>query len=144
MPHDATAEDPGYRLRFHPHGDVLEVAVSGDVDAQPVRIAYWRAIAAEGRRRGLRKLLVTDRRKGTPATPEELAELARLFRHEAPNFDCVAVVEPTIAFLPTMEHAEIFGQAAGINVRIFTDAQQAERWLRYGSPDDEPAGDPLH
>ena len=126
-----------YALRLTPSGDHLRVEVSGDIDAQAVRIAYWRQIAEEAKARGLRKVLVRDRRKGHPASPNELAELAQLFKSEAPNFDRVAVVEPTPEFLPAVEHAEIFAQAAGINVRIFVDAAQAERWLRYGSPDDE-------
>ncbi|QSX77810.1 STAS/SEC14 domain-containing protein [Agrilutibacter solisilvae] len=144
MAHFEPFRDPRYALRLTPATDHLRVEVSGDIDAQPVRIAYWRQIAEEAKARGLRKVLVHDRRKGAPASPAELAELAQLFRGEAVNFDRVAVVEPSPEFLPAVEHAEIFGQAAGINVRIFTDAQQAERWLRYGSPDDEPAGDQLH
>lgn len=127
---------PEYRLRLTEHGDFLQVEVSGDIDAQAVRIAYWREIAAESKARGLRKVLVTDRKKGHPARPAELAELAILFQEERGNFDRVAVIEPTPEFLPAVEYAEIFGQSMGINVRVFTAANQAERWLRYGSPDD--------
>jgi hypothetical protein len=125
-----------YRLRLAEQGDFLQVEVSGDIDAQAVRIAYWREIAAEGKARGLRKVLVTDRKKGHPASPAELAELAVLFHEESGNFDRVAVIEPTPEFLPAIEYAEIFGQSMGINVRIFSGARDAERWLRYGSPDD--------
>ncbi|MFC5568789.1 STAS/SEC14 domain-containing protein [Lysobacter yangpyeongensis] len=125
-----------YALRLEERGDMLQVQVSGDIDAQRVRIAYWQEIASEGRTRGIRKLLVTDRRKGHPATPAELAELAGLFQHEARHFDRVAVIEPTPEFVPAIEYAEIFGQGMGINVRIFSDQREAERWLRYGSPDD--------
>jgi hypothetical protein len=131
-------EHATYELRLTPRNDHLQVDVSGDIDAQAVRIAYWQQIAREARARGQRKLLVHDRRKGTPATPGELAELAQLLKGEAEHFDRVAVVEPTPEFLPAVEHAEILGQAAGINVRIFIDAAQAVRWLRYGSPDDVP------
>ena len=127
---------PDYALRLIERGDVLEVQVSGGVDAQQVRIAYWQEIADEGKARGLRKLLVTDRKKGVPATPSELSELAALLQHEARHFDRVAVVEPTPEFVPAVEYAEIYGQGLGINVRIFSDIREAERWLRYGSPDD--------
>ena len=140
MANQTSSNSPGYDLRLTPRGDHLQVDVSGDVDAQAVRIAYWRQIAIEAKARGQRKLLVHDRRKGVPATPMELAELAQLLRNEAPHFDRVAVVEPTPEFLPAVEHAEILGQAEGINIRIFIDAAQAVRWLRYGSPDDEPEG----
>ncbi|MFC5577871.1 STAS/SEC14 domain-containing protein [Lysobacter niabensis] len=127
---------PDYNLRLTEHGDYLHFEVSGDVDAQSVRIAYWREIAAQARARGSRKLLVTDRKKGHPASPAELAELAVLFHDEASHFDRVAVIEPTPEFLPAIEHAEIFGQSMGINVRVFSAHREAERWLRYGSPDD--------
>ncbi|WP_460727515.1 hypothetical protein [Lysobacter rhizosphaerae] len=127
---------PDYALRLVEHGDHLQVEVSGGIDAQAVRIAYWRDIVAEAKERGLRKLLVTDRKKGKPASQAELAELALVFHEEAPNFDRVAVIEPTPEFLPAIEYAEIFGQGMGINVRIFSDHREAERWLRYGSPDD--------
>lgn len=125
-----------YSLSLVEHGDFLQVQVHGDTDAQAVRIAYWQEIADEAKARNLRKVLVTDRRKGQPATPAELADLAMLFQHEAGNFDRVAVIEPTPAFLPAIEYAEIFGQGLGINVRIFSEPGEAERWLRYGSPDD--------
>jgi hypothetical protein len=127
---------PDYALQLVEHGDVLDVHVSGDVDAQNVRIAYWQDIADSGKERGIRKLLVSDRKKGPPATPAELAELAVLFQHEARHFERVAVIEPTPEFLPAVEYAEIFGQGLGINVRIFSERREAERWLRYGSPDD--------
>lgn len=125
-----------YALHLAENGDFLQVAVSGDVDAQAVRIAYWREIVAEAKAHGFRKILVTDRRKGQPASPGELAELAVLFHDEAANFDRVAVIEPTPEFLPAIEYAEIFGQSMGINVRVFSARSEAERWLRYGSPDD--------
>lgn len=128
--------DAGYRLRFTSRDAFLQVEVSGDIDAQAIRIAYWREIAAEGRARGAKRLLVTDRRKGVPATPEELAELALLFREEGRYFQRVGVVEPTLEFLSRMEHAEILGRSVGLNVRIFGDHDEAERWVRYGSADD--------
>ncbi|MDR7098441.1 hypothetical protein J2X04_000788 [Lysobacter niabensis] len=136
--HAAMVEErhPDYALHLVEHGDHLQVHVSGDVDAQAVRIAYWREIVAEAKARGLRKMLVTDRKKGHPASQAELAELALVFHEEGRNFDRVAVIEPTPEFLPAIEYAEIFGQGMGINVRFFSDRREAERWLRYGSPDD--------
>jgi hypothetical protein len=79
---------------------------------------------------------VLDRKKGTPASPEELQVMARLFRADATDFDRIAVVEPITAFLPAMEHVEIQGRSAGINLRIFGDEASAERWLLFGTADD--------
>jgi len=50
-----------YALHLVEHGDHLQVQVSGDVDAQAVRIAYWREIVAEAKARGLRKRRATLR-----------------------------------------------------------------------------------
>ena len=136
MSPDPQSGDPGYQLRLTPRGDFLQVDVSGDIDAQEIRIAYWRQIAVEAKARGLRKVLVTDRKKKQPASPAELGALTLLFEHEADNFDRVAVIEPIPEFLPAVEHAQIFGQGLGINVRVFVDPREAERWVRYGSPDD--------
>ncbi|KFN43656.1 hypothetical protein [Arenimonas oryziterrae] len=136
MSESTPAPDRGYRLTFLLRDDILEVGVSGDIDAQAIRIAYWQEIVAVAVARGCRKLLVTDRKKGKPARPEELAELARLLRSEREHFDRVAVIEPTPDFLPAIEHAEILGLEQGINVRVFGHYAQAASWLRYGSPDD--------
>jgi hypothetical protein len=127
---------PDYRLSWRTRGDVLQVQVNGDIDAQSVRIAYWQEIAATARRMGFRKLLVIDRKKGRPASPDDLLELTRTLLVEREHFDRVAVIEPTDAFLPAIEHAEIIGREQGINVRVFGSMISAELWLRLGSPDD--------
>jgi hypothetical protein len=126
-------DDKGYTLKLSTHGDVLCVQVVGEVDAQAIRLAYWTEIAAIGKERGFRRLLVIDRKKHVPATPAELAELADAMRIESRHFDRVAVVEPTLEFVPAIEHAEIHGQERGINVRVFGNRDDAERWLRYGA-----------
>ena len=132
----APTAEPQYRLSVGFDGDIFKVRVSGGIDAQAVRIAYWRDIIDTAHAHGYRKLLVIDRKKGIPASPEELAELARIFSAQGVLFDRVAVVEPTPAFLPAIEHAEIHGQSVGINVRIFAHEVDAERWLYFGSADD--------
>jgi hypothetical protein len=130
---EARREGRGYALAFASDDGVLRVKVSGGEDAQAVRIAYWREIVAEGLKRQMRLLLVTDRKKGTPATPAELADLASLMAGFAPNFDKVAVVEPTAEFFSAVQHGEILGQEVGINVRVFSEVALAEQWLRFGS-----------
>jgi len=127
---------PAYQLSFMPCDGFLRVRVAGGIDAQRVRIAYWREIVAAARARGERRLLVLDRKKGAPASPGELEAMARLFSADAAHFDRIAVVEPITSFLPAMEHAEIHGRSAGINLRIFGDESTAERWLLFGTADD--------
>lgn len=129
---------PDFQLAWRTRGEVAQVQVSGDIDSQAIRIAYWQEIAAIARQRGFRKLLVIDRKKGRPASPDDLLELTRTLLAERELFDRVAVIEPTDAFLPAIEHAEIIGREHGINVRVFGSIAGADLWLRLGSPDDPP------
>jgi hypothetical protein len=131
-----TTAEPAYRLDCTVDGDMLKARVEGEVDAQPVRLAYWREIVDTAHARQCRKLLVIDRKKSRPATPEELAELAHAFRDLAGAFERIAVVEPTAEFMSAVEHGEILARSLDINVRIFADAADAERWVRFGSADD--------
>lgn len=133
---DETRTGPEYSLTFVERGGFLQVDVSCEVDSQPVRIAYWKALVAEAHARGLRRMLVFDRRKEIPATPQQLSDMAMQFRGEASNFDRIAVIERRPELLSAAEHGEILTRGVGINLRVFVDAGEAERWLRYGSPDD--------
>lgn len=125
-----------FHVAYRKQGDTLHFQVSGDIDSQAIRIAYWQEIVAITKREGLRKLLVIDRKKHKPASPEELAQLAAMMRIHSTIADRVAVVEPTAKFVSAMEHAEIEGREVGINVRIFNRVEDAERWLMYGSSDE--------
>ena len=125
-----------YLLRLEQHIDFLQVEVHASANTQAVRIAFWQEIASEAKARGMRRLLVVDRRKGEPGTAAEMAELAAMFRHKAGDFDRIAVIETMPEYLPAAQYGEIHGQSVGINLRVFSVAAEAERWLRYGSPDD--------
>jgi hypothetical protein len=133
---DETRTGPEYSLQFAERSGFLHVDVSCNVDSQPVRIAYWKALVEEAHARGLRRMLVFDRLKENPATPQQLAEMAMLFRGEASHFERIAVIERRPELLSAVEHGEILTRDLGINLRIFVDPAEAERWLRYGSPDD--------
>ena len=124
---------PDFQVTYRKHGDTLHFQVSGDIDLQAIRIAYWQEIVAITKREGLRKLLVIDRKKHKPANPEELAQLARMMQIHSKIADRIALVEPMAEFVSAMEHAEIEGREFGFNVRIFNRVEDAERWLMYGS-----------
>jgi hypothetical protein len=125
-----------YLLRLQQHSDFLQVEVHASMNTQAVRIAFWQEIASEARERRMRKVLVVDRRKGVPATAADMAALVAMFRDQAGHFDRVAVIEHAPEFLPAAQHGEIHSQGHGINLRVFNVPADAERWLRYGSPDD--------
>jgi len=129
-------DDPDFKVAYRKHGEILHFRVTGDIDSQAIRIAYWQEIVAITKREGLRKLLVVDRKKHKPANPEELAQLAAMMQIHSTIADRIALVEPTAKFVSAMEHAEIEGREVGINVRIFNRIEDAERWLMYGSSDE--------
>ncbi len=133
-----------FQLTHKKRGDILYFKVSGTIDSQEVRIAYWLEIANITRKNAIRKILVIDRKKHAPATPSELAALAVIMQSHSSLVDRVALVEPNPQFLSALEHIEIHGRELGINIRVFSDAENAERWLIYGSYDDtEPGTNPL-
>jgi len=127
-----------YRLETVFEQDTLRVRVHGKFEHQAVRVAYLREAVALAKSRGCRKLLLIDRKlKDSPASPEALGELARLFAPEAPYFDRIAVVEPTSAFVSALEHGEIAARSVGLNLRVFAEIEAAERWLHYAHTDEE-------
>lgn len=128
---------PRYELSHRKQGDTLYFQVTGDIDSQAVRIAYWLEIVEISRKLGARKLLVIDRKKHKPATQAELVELAGIMYQHRKLVDRVAVVEPTPEFVSAIEHAEIEGIEQDINIRVFGNTHDAERWLMYGLSNEE-------
>ena len=88
-----SSEHRDFKLTYRKRGDLLFFQVSGDVDSQAVRIAYWQEIVAITKREGLRKLLVVDRKKHKPASPEQLAQLAGMMQIHSSIADRIAVVD---------------------------------------------------
>lgn len=128
-------KNPDFDVSYRKHGDALYFKVTGDVDSRAVRIAYWHDIANIVKSEGLRKILVVDREKKVPPTPEDLMQLAVAMQMYREIVDWVAIVEPTPEFLSSAEHAEIEGRVVGFNVRVFSRIEDAERWLLYGMSD---------
>jgi hypothetical protein len=124
--------DRNYQVTYQSRGGILRFHVKDDIDAQHIRISYWQEIVFIATQHKVRKLLVFDRKKHKPADPSELAALASIMKMHAENFDGIAIIEPTPHFMPALEHGEIHAQENGLNVRIFTDEMNAERWLLYG------------
>ena len=129
-------DNPDFHVDCRKRGDTLYFHVTGDVDSQAVRIAYWQEIVAITQQHGLRKLLVLDRKKHKPASQDELVQLVAMMKIHNGIADRVAVVEPTAEFISAVEHAEIEGREVGINIRVFSSVEDAERWLMHGLPDE--------
>lgn len=130
------SHSPDFQVHCRKRGDTLHFKVTGDVDSQAVRLAYWQEIVTITKQYGLRKLLVLDRKKHKPASQDELVQLAAMMKIHNGLADRLAVVEPTAAFISAAEHAEIEGREVGINVRVFSSVEEAERWLMHGLSDE--------
>jgi|GEM_PF-1268410 len=129
-------KQPDFHVAYRKQGDILHFQVSGDTDSQLVRVAYWQEIVRIIKKEGLRKILVADRKKQVPASSQDMKDLADAMKTHKDIVDWVAIVEPTLAFLASAEHAEIEGREVGFNVRVFSRTEDAERWLRYGLSDE--------
>ena len=131
-----SSKNPDFDVTYRRHGDTLRFQVSGDVDSQETRVAYWQEIVNIIKREGLRKILVVDRKKLVPASQAQMTQLASVMKVHSDIVDWVAIVEPTPEFVSAAEHAEIEGRAVGFNVRVFSYVEDAERWLMYGLSDE--------
>lgn len=81
-------------------------------------------------------MLVLDRKKHKPASQDELVQLVAMMKIHNGIADRVAVVELTAEFVSAVEHAEIDDREVGINIRVFSNVEDAERWLMHGLSDE--------
>ena len=128
----ASSPDHSWRLRFEDRTDYLYADVSGPEDSLAITTAYWREIAAECARRHATRLLVCDRLRGEPATPEEFRHLAGSFLGSGLERVRIAFHEPVSDHLRVVEHGELAMREAGLTLRVFGSEREAEIWLRYG------------
>lgn len=124
--------DHSWRLRFEDRTDYLYVEASGPEDSLAITMAYWREIAAECARRNTTRLLVCDRLRGEPATPEQFRRLAQSFLGSGLETVRIAFHEPVSDHLRDVEHGELAMREAGFTLRVFGGQREAEIWLRYG------------
>jgi hypothetical protein len=125
-------QHPAFQLEWLNRGLWWQVTVSGGIDSQQTRIAYWQEIVSKSIQTGKRNLLVIDRKKNSPANANELADLLQRFHSFALEFEKIAVVEPNPQFVSAVQFAEIVGIEHDINVRVFNSIADAEHWLKYG------------
>jgi hypothetical protein len=125
--------DRSWRLRFEDRTGYLYAEATGPEDSLAITMAYWREIAAECSRRNALCLLVCDRLRGEPATPDEFRQLAQAFLGMGLERVRIAFHEPVIDHLRDVEHGELAMREAGLTLRVFGSEREAEIWLRYGA-----------
>ena len=121
-------------LEFARAGDGLHAHVEGERSLEAT-IAYWTRIVEEVQARPPRWLLVLDDLRGHELSAEEWRQLVTEMKGKGLERVRIAHVKPH--GLDHIEYCEIFAHEAGFDARAFSDQRVAERWLRYGTEEDE-------
>ena len=122
-----------YTLKLTRDGDGLWATVTGTRNPANT-VAYWEAILAEVLRQRPRWLYVDDRLKGSEIAIGEWFALVDAMKGRGLEGLRIAHVKP--AGVNHLEYCEIFAREAGLEARAFSDPGTAERWLRYGVPEE--------
>jgi hypothetical protein len=122
-----------HKLNLARDGDGLWATVTGTRNPANT-VAYWEAILAEVLRQRPRWLYVDDRLKGSEIAIGEWFALVDAMKGRGLEGLRIAHVKP--AGVNHLEYCEIFAREAGLEARAFSDPGIAERWLRYGVPEE--------
>ncbi|MCC8364288.1 hypothetical protein LK996_14525 [Lysobacter sp. A6] len=122
-----------YKLKLVHDGDGLWATVTGTRSVANTA-AYWEAILAEVLRQRPRWLYVDDRMKGAEIAIGEWFALVDAMKGRGLEGLRIAHVKPV--GVNHLEYCEIFAREAGLEARAFSDPGTAERWLRYGVPEE--------
>lgn len=122
-----------YGLTLAREGDGLRATVTGARNVANT-FAYWEAIVEAVRAQRPRWLFVNDLLRGEELDSNAWFALVDRVRGQGLEGIRIAHVKPH--GLNHLEYCEIFAREAGLNARAFHEAGAAERWLRYGVPDE--------
>lgn len=120
-----------FELTFESKGDYLQAEVIGTHDSYQISLDYWALIAKECLVRNAQRLLVIERlgaHLGDRDMPKLVAEVAAM----GINHIRIAFVELLIDDMPDMEYGEILARELGMTGRVFSNVEDAKRWLRHG------------
>jgi hypothetical protein len=125
---DNNYSDKPYRLTFEQRPTYLHAFVEGEDDSYEISRQYWQEIADECKARKFKKVLIVEDivESGTIAEAYQLCS----------EFPQMGYLKIKVAFVD--RHAEQneenqFGELVavnrGVNVKLFTDIDEAEKWL---------------
>ena len=120
-------------LTFSREGDGLRATVSGPRTLANT-VAYGEGILGEVKSQRPRWLFVCDRLQGHELSIAEWHDLVTKMKGRGLEGMRIAHVKPS--GMDHLEYCEIFAREAGIDARAFSDPGTAERWLRYGVPEE--------
>jgi hypothetical protein len=132
---NSTDKDVGHRFNvlYENRPGYLFAKIDGPQDSLEISLAYWRELAMECQRRNAKRLLVVDQLQGEPLGLKAIEALIIGWIGTGLELIQMAFVELDSVNVAFMEHGQIFATEKGFTARVFTEFDEAERWLRYGS-----------
>jgi hypothetical protein len=122
-----------FHVRYENRPGYLFAKIDGPYDSLEISLSYWRELAAECQRRKASRLLVVDQLQGEPLDINAVESLIKGWQGTGLESVQTAFVELDSVNVAFMEHGQIFANESGFSTRVFTEFEEAERWLRYGS-----------
>ncbi|WP_374248021.1 hypothetical protein [Thermomonas sp.] len=123
-------DGPGFRIRYDGETGYLRALVFDGTDSLAVSSAMWRMLGEECRARAVTRLLVVEDLLSTVDVPDIGAVVD--VQVEA-GFAAVRVAFVELRDdIQGSELAEIYSRERGLTNRVFSDEDEARRWLLYG------------
>jgi hypothetical protein len=120
-----------YKLTFQDRIGYLYAFVEGENDNAEVSAQYWREILAKCNEYDTRKLLVEEDLPGGPSETE-VYHLASALSKLGSYWLKIAFVDRHLDQHDLNQFAELVAVNRGVNGKIFTNTDEAEKWLLAG------------
>lgn len=117
-----------YDLHCEVRGSYLFAQVRGEADSFEISLGYWKEIATELRRSGLRRVLVVEELKA-PSSAVDTFEVASRLAEIGFRGVSVAFVDMELDHLPDNLFGENVARNRGVNGRVFNNLALAQEWL---------------
>ena len=130
MSNTRVAAGQGFRICFDDEPEYLRAYVFDGTDSLEVSLAMWRMLADECEATGCSRLLVLEELQGT-VTPAEISVVIDAIAHMGFSELRVAFVELR-EDIQIAELGEIMSIERGLTARVFSQENDARRWLVYG------------
>lgn len=131
MNDDIPSSDKLYTLTFQDRDGYLYALVEGEIDNAEVTSRYWREIAAKCKEAGTQKVLIVEDLPGGPSVTE-VYNLASALPALGFYRIKIAFVDRHLDQQELNQFGELVAVNRGINGKIFTEVDAAEKWLLAG------------
>lgn len=117
-----------FSISYEYETEYLRAHVSGEEDMLQNSIMFWLEIKEECLKHNYKKCLVTENFKTVISTTEMFIMVDKLIQEGSPDVK-IAFVDSNIDHLYQNKFAEDVAVNRGVNVKVFTDTEEAKKWL---------------